>query len=63
MRFTKNNNPSKRRGRHKIDRTTADIIAGKIMLSDAKNGEEKPLNYYDALSDNLCGKKSRGIYD
>ena len=63
MRFTKNNNPNKRRGHRKIDRTTADIIAGKTMLSDAKNGEEKPLNYYDSLSDNLCGKKSRGIYD
>ena len=63
MRFSKYNNPSKKRKpKRKMDRTTADIMAGKQMLEDSKRGVVMSLKYYDELSDKLCGKPSRNIY-
>lgn len=63
MTWTKYNNPSKKRKpRRKLDRTDADILAGKQMLEDKANGIEMPLKYYDEISDRLCSKPSRGIY-
>ena len=62
MKFTKYNNPSKRRKRKVLSRTDADIIATKNMFDDRCRGIELPLNYYDEQSDNMCGKPSRNIY-
>lgn len=63
MKWNKYNNPSKkRRPRHKIDRSDADILAAKQMLDDKERGVEMPLKYYDELSDQLCGKPSRNIF-
>ena len=64
MQFTKYNNPNrKRKSRHKMSRTDADIMAGKQMIDDAANGIEMSLAYYDKISDQFCGKPSRGIYN
>lgn len=62
MSFTKYNNPSKRRRRKYIDRSTADILAAKSMVMDRMSGIEVPLKTYDAYSDRLCNKPSRNIY-
>jgi len=61
MKFTKWNNPSKKRRKRKMSRTDADIIAGKMMIEDRIHGEEMPLKFYDHVSDKLCGQPSRGI--
>ena len=60
MRFSKYN--TKRKPKRKMDRTTADIMAGKQMLEDTERGVVMPLKYYDELSDKLCGKPSRSIF-
>jgi hypothetical protein len=64
MQFTKYNNPNKKRKiRRRLDRSDADIIAAKAYYDDRVMGIEKPLVEYDRLSDQLCGKPSRGIYE
>jgi len=64
MKWTKYNNPNKKRKtRRKMDRTDADIMAGKQMIDDKARGIDMPLKYYDELSDKLCGKPSRNIYE
>lgn len=62
MKFTKYNNPSKKRYKRKLSRTDADIIAARNMLDDLGRGINLPLSYYDEQSDMLCGKPSRNIY-
>lgn len=62
MKFTKYNNPSKKRTRKHISRTDADILAIKSMLDDQARGIEMPLAAYDEQSDRMCGKQSRKIY-
>jgi hypothetical protein len=57
MKFKKSRNT-----RYKMDRTTADIMAGKQMILDAKKGIEMPIEHYDKISDKLCGKPSRNLY-
>ena len=61
MRFTKYNNPSKKHRRRKLSRTDADILAGKALIDDIKAGRKQDLSHYDAISDHLSGKPSRGI--
>ena len=51
--FTKCNNPKKRRVR-RYDRTEADILATKRMLDDRARGEEMPLETYQHIADKLC---------
>lgn len=64
MKFTKYNNPNKRRKpRRKIDRTDADIIAAKAFFDDQQRGTAQPLKYYDRLSDQISGNESRNIYE
>lgn len=64
MTWTKYNNPNKkRRPRRKLNRTDADILAGKQMIDDVAKGIKMPLKYYDEISDKLCGKPSRNIYE
>lgn len=60
--FTKYNNPNKKRNYRRVSRTDADIIATKNMLDDMRNGIELPLSYYDEHSDKMCNKPSREIY-
>lgn len=62
MKFTKYNNPNKRKTKRKMNRLDADIIACNQMMEDLKNGIEMPLKHYDKISDQLCGKQSREIY-
>lgn len=61
-RFSKYNNPSKKRIRRPMSRTDADIVASKAYYEDRIKGTELPLAEYDKLSDKLCGKPSRKIY-
>ena len=61
--FTRYNNPNKRRKGRKMSRTDADIMAAKNMLDDRARGIEMPLSYYDQQSDEMCGKESRRIYE
>ena len=61
MKFSKYNTSNRKR--KKYDRTDADIMAGKMMIDDCEKGIKMPLKYYDEMSDKLCGKPSRGIYD
>ena len=64
MRFSKYNNPNKKRKpRKKLSRTDADIVASKAMIDDMRLGYNLGLQYYDELSDRLCGKESRHLYD
>lgn len=60
--FTKYNNPNKRKPRRRLSRTDADIIATKNMIDDRSAGIELPLSYYDDQSDRMSGKPSRNIY-
>lgn len=72
MKFTKQNNPNRKRFHKKMDRTEADIMVARMMLDDrieavrlAKKGienRELPLSYYDAISDRLCRLPSRNVY-
>lgn len=60
MRFTKYNNPSrKRKTSRKMDRTTADIMAAKQMVIDSKLGYDPIVKTYNEISDKFCGKESR----
>lgn len=63
MTFSKYNNPSKKRKHHKMSRGEADIVVGKMMLDNLKEGRKMSLNVYDKISDKLCDKPSRHIYD
>jgi hypothetical protein len=58
--FTKFNNPNRKRRRKKYDRTEADIIAAKRSLDDEAN---LPLSFYDHISDQMSGNPSRNIYN
>jgi hypothetical protein len=60
--FTKNNNPSKRRTHKRYSRTEADIIASKRAFDDKMRGVELPASFYDHISDDLSGNPSRNIY-
>lgn len=60
--FTKYNNPNKRKHRRTLSRADADIIAAKSMIDDRSNGYEFPLSYYDKQSDRMCGQPNRKIY-
>ena len=60
--FTRYNNPNKKRIRRHMSRTDADIVASKAYYDDKVKGTELPLAEYDKLSDKLCGKPSRKIY-
>lgn len=60
--FTKYNNPSRKHRQKRLNRTDADILAAKRMFDDRSRGCELPLSAYDELSDRLCGKPSRNIY-
>ena len=60
--FTKYNNPNKRKHRQTLSRADADIIAAKNMIDDRSNGYEFPLSHYDKQSDQMCGKPNRKIY-
>ena len=56
----------------KLSREAADMEIAKMMLADQiesikamKKGviqPEKPMSYYDNISDKLCGQPSRHIY-
>lgn len=63
MTWTKYNNPNKKRRRKKMDRSDADVVAASYMIKDRQAGINLPLSHYDKISDNLCGKESRGLYD
>jgi hypothetical protein len=63
MKFTKYNNPNKRKTHKKMSRTDADILAAKNMTDDRRNGIELPLSYYDEQSDRYSGSPSRHIYN
>lgn len=45
--------------RRKIDKTTADIMAGKQMIIDSKLGYEPVIKTYEEISDKLCREKAR----
>jgi hypothetical protein len=62
MKFTKYNNPNKRKSHRKLSRTDADIIAAKNMIEDRNQGIELPLSFYDHQSDIMSGNPSRNIY-
>ena len=47
MRFTKYNNPNKRRTRKAKSYNDRCIEAGKALLTDRKNGYELPEGYYN----------------
>ena len=47
MRFSKYNNPNKRRARKRLSKTDADIIATKNMLDDRRNGIDCPIYFYE----------------
>lgn len=61
-RFSKYNNPSKKRTRRLMSRTDADIVASKAYYDDRIRGTELPMKAYDELSDRFCGNPSRDIY-
>ena len=59
MTWSKNNNPNKkRRPRRKIDKTDADILAGKQMIIDSKLGYQTVEKTYEEISN----KMSRSNY-
>lgn len=67
MKFTKFNNPSKKRHHKKLDRCDADIIVSRMRFDDTilAKGIDKQvpaMSYYDSISDQLCGQPSRHIY-
>ena len=47
MKFTKYNNPSKKRARKRLNKSEADIIAVKNMLIDKRLGYEVPVTVYE----------------
>ena len=57
MRFTKYNNPNKRRARKRLSKTDADIIATKNMLDDRRKGIEGPIEFYEWQSMKMQGKE------
>ena len=57
MRFSKYNNPNKRRSRKRLSKTDSDIIATKNMLDDRRNGIDCPIEFYEEQSRRLQGKE------
>ena len=57
MRFSKYNNPSKRRPRKRLSKTDADIISTKNMLDDRRNGIDCPIEFYEEMSKKMQGKE------
>lgn len=57
MRFSKYNNPNKRRARKRLDKTEADILATKNMLDDRMNGIDCPIEFYEWQSKKMQGKE------
>ena len=54
MTWNKYNNPNKkRRPRRKIDRTDADILAGKQMIIDSKLGYQTVEKTYEEISNKM----------
>lgn len=54
--FTKYNNPNKKRRPRQVSRLDAEIIAGKAILTDRRAGYTLPLSYYEELAENLTQK-------
>jgi hypothetical protein len=61
--FTKYNNPNKKRKPKKYSRSDADIMVAKRAFDDYSRGVCLPLSFYDHMSDELCGNPSRHIYN
>lgn len=57
MRFSKYNNPNKRRARKRFSKTDADITATKNMLDDRRKGIECPIEFYEWESKRMQGKE------
>ena len=57
MRFSKYNNPNKRRARKRLDKSEADIIATKNILDDRRNGIDCPIEFYKWQSNKMRGKE------
>ncbi len=57
MRFSKYNNPNKRRARKRLSKTDADIMATKNMLDDRRKGIEMPIDFYEWQSKKLQGRE------
>lgn len=57
MRFTKYNNPNKRKPRKRLSKTDADIIATKNMLDDRMNEIDCPIEFYECQSMKMQGKE------
>lgn len=57
MKFTKYNNPNKRRPRKRLSKTDADIIATKNMLDDRSKGIDCPIEFYEEQSNKIQGKE------
>ena len=57
MRFSKYNNPNKRRKRKRLTKTEADIVATKNMLDYRRKGIELPVDFYEWQSKKLQGKE------
>ena len=54
MTWNKYNNPSKkRRSKRKIDKTDADILAGKQMIIDSKLGYQTVEKTYEEISNKM----------
>lgn len=53
----------KQRRCRRITRTDADIIATKAMADDVRRGIKRDITHYDAMSDILCGQKSRSLFN
>jgi len=53
MKFTKYNNPNKKKYKRKFNKTEADIMAGKQMVIDNNLGYKIVPKTYDEISDKL----------
>ena len=57
MKFSKYNNPNKRRAGKRLSKIDADILATKNMLDDRRNGIDCPIDFYECQSKKLRGKE------
>lgn len=58
MTWTKYNNPNKKRKpRRKMDKTDADILAGKQMIIDSKLGYKTVEKTYEEISNKMSNNK------
>lgn len=54
MKWNKYNNPNKKRkSKHKINKTDADILAGKQMIIDSKLGYQTVEKTYEKISNKM----------